>query len=65
MTIRRRQPGDRRWGFPVEYPLVDSCGFYVPVDRRRNVERRKAVTTLEEVEILLDQLYGNPPRNTP
>ena len=56
MTIRRRQPGDRRWGFPVEFPLVDIGGFPVPVDRRRLVERRKAVTTLEEVEILLSQL---------
>jgi hypothetical protein len=64
MTIRRRQPGDRRWGFPVEYPLVDSSGFYVPVDRRRIADRRKAATTLEEVETLLYQLSGQNPGNS-
>ena len=54
--ITRRQPGDRRWGFPAEFPLEDSAGFLVPVDRRRLTNRRKADVTLEEVEILLSQL---------
>lgn len=54
--ITRRQPGDRRWGFPAEFPLVDSQGFLVPVDRRRLANRRKVKSTLEEVEALLSQL---------
>jgi len=54
--IRRRQPGDRRWGLPAEFPLVDSGGLLVPVDRRRLQNRRKAKVTLEEVKILLSQL---------
>ena len=56
MVITRRQPGDRRWGWPAEFPLVDSAGLLVPVDRRRFQNRRKATTKLEEVEILLSQL---------
>jgi hypothetical protein len=44
MIITRRQPGDRRWGFPAEFPLVDSEGFLVPVDRRQFPNRRKADT---------------------
>ena len=56
MVITRRQPGDRRWGWPAEFPLVDSAGLFVPVDRRRLQNRRKATTTLDEVETLLSQL---------
>ena len=56
MMIKKRQPGDRRWGLPVEFPLLDSNGLTVPVDRRRIAERRSAITTLEEVHRLLSQL---------
>ena len=56
MTITRRQAGDRRWGLPAEFPLEDSAGLLVPVDRRRLQNRRKATTKLEEVETLLSQL---------
>jgi len=59
MTITRRQPGDRRWGLPAEFPLEDSAGFLVPVDRRQHPNRRKAIVTLEELEILLSQLPVN------
>ena len=59
MIITRRQPGDRRWGFPAEFPLEDSEGFLVPVDRRRLPSRRKANTSL--VEVLLSRL---PEKNT-
>ena len=53
--IIRREPGDRRWGLPPEFPLEDSEGLLVPVDRRRRPSRRKAGVTLEDVEILLSQ----------
>ena len=61
MTITRRQPGDRRWGLPAEFPLEDCAGFLVPVDRRQCPNRRKAAVTLEELEILLSQ---QPVNNT-
>jgi len=59
MIVTRRQPGDRRWGLPAEFPLVDSTGFPVPADRRRLPNRRKANTSLEDMEILLSQLPAN------
>jgi len=40
MLTPRRQPGDRRW-FPAEFPLTDSWGLFVPVDRRRLPNRRR------------------------
>ena len=40
MILARRQPGDRRW-FPAEFPLTDSEGYLVPVDRRRLPNRRR------------------------
>jgi len=46
MLITRRQPGDRRWGFPAEFPLVDSEGLHVPIERRRLPNRRKANASL-------------------
>jgi hypothetical protein len=41
---------------PAEFPLEDSEGFIVPVDRGRLPNRRKASVTLEEVTVLLSQL---------
>ena len=46
MIITRRQLGDRRWGWPVEFPLLDSAELLVLVDRRRLPNRRKANATL-------------------
>jgi len=62
MTIKRRQPGDRRWGLPVEFPLLDSSGFNVSADRRRITDRRRAIATLEEVQRLLSQKPGKTRR---
>jgi hypothetical protein len=56
MLLKKRQPGDRRWGLPAEFPLLDSNGFVVPADRRRIAERRKVIATLEDVQQLLSQL---------
>jgi len=53
MIITRRQPGDRRWGWPAEFPLVDSEELLIPVDRRQPPNRRKAKTSL--MEALLSQ----------
>jgi hypothetical protein len=56
MTITRRQAGDRRWGLPAEFPLEDSAGLLVPVDRRRLQTRRRNNVTMEQLRILLSGL---------
>jgi hypothetical protein len=53
MLKTRRQPGDRRWGLHVDYPLQDSSGFLVLANRRKLRERRRADTTMEELAALL------------
>ena len=40
MMTTRRKPGDRRW-FPAEFPMTDSKGILVAVDRRRLLNRRR------------------------
>jgi hypothetical protein len=40
MMTTRRKPGDRRW-FPAEFPLTDSWGVFVAVDRRQLPNRRR------------------------
>jgi hypothetical protein len=59
MILTRRQPGDRRWGLPAEFPLVEGTGILVPADRRRPPNRRKANTSPEDMDILLSQLPAN------
>ena len=56
MGIIKRQLGDRRMGFPLGLPLVDSDDVFVSRDRRIRQERRVADFTLEEIEVLLSQL---------
>ena len=55
MGLIKRQPGDRRWGLVVEFPMTDCGGVYVMRDRRSGVDRRKAKATLEDLLILLSQ----------
>lgn len=55
MPGTRRQPGDRRWGLNVEYPLRDSGGFIVLADRRKPRDRRKADATMAEWAALLEK----------
>jgi hypothetical protein len=56
MGLVKRQSGDRRWGMPVEYPLTDCDGMRVAQDRRNGVDRRKSITTLEDIMALISQL---------
>jgi hypothetical protein len=53
MLKTRRQPGNRRWGLDVEFPLRDSGGFMVVTDRRRMPDRRRTDPTMEEMAALL------------
>jgi hypothetical protein len=55
MLTTRRQPGDRRWGLSVEYPLRDSGGFVVLADRRRMLDRRRSNASMEEFAALLSK----------
>jgi hypothetical protein len=41
---------------PVEYPLTDCDGMRVAQDRRNGVDRRKSITTLEDIMALISQL---------
>lgn len=61
MGFIRRQPGDRRMGLALGFPLVDSDDVLVSADRRIRQERRKADLTLEEIELLVSQLLRRGP----
>lgn len=64
MTVMKRQPGDRRWGLPVHFPLTDSEGMAVPHERRSGRDRRKTMATLEDLLILFSELPSiDPKRN--
>lgn len=63
MGLTQRQPGDRRWGLPVDYPLRDSNGMHVAHDRRSGVDRRKAQADLEDLLILFSQLPSVDPES--
>lgn len=61
MGLIKRQPGERRWGLPVEYPLADSNGTYVVTDRRSGSDRRQSPADLEDLLILFSQLPSIDP----
>ena len=63
MGLIKRQPGDRRWGLVVEFPMTDCNGVYVMRDRRSGVDRRKAKATLEDLLILFSQAPSIDPDN--
>ena len=61
MAPRKRQPGERRWGMPVDFPLTDQEGRHIRGDRRSGVDRRKAAASLEELLIMLSRLASDDP----
>lgn len=62
MTVIKRQPGDRRWGLPVQFPLTDSEGMPVPQERRSGTDRRKTMAALEDLLILFSELPSIDPQ---
>lgn len=56
MGLIKRQPGERRWGLPVDYPVTDSGGIHVATDRRSGVDRRQSPADLDDLLILFSQL---------
>jgi hypothetical protein len=61
MGLIKRQPGERRWGMPTEFPLTDSGGVHVMLDRRGGIDRRKSSADLEDLLILFSQLPSVDP----
>jgi hypothetical protein len=61
MGLVKRQPGERRWGMLVEFPLRDSNGMHVVHDRRCDNDRRKSPASLEDLLILFSQLPSEDP----
>jgi hypothetical protein len=55
MLKTRRQPGDRRWGLHVDFPLQDSSGYLVLANRRKLGDRRRTDATMEELATLLSK----------
>lgn len=62
MTITKRQPGERRWGLPVNFPFTDSAGTQVEYERRNGSDRRKATAPLEDLLILFSELPSIDPQ---
>ena len=61
MGLVKRQPGDRRWGMTVEFPLTDQCGNCVIHDRRSGHQRRRSVATVEDLLIIFSQIPSIDP----
>jgi hypothetical protein len=56
MKIIERQKGNRRWGLPYEFPLVDSQGILVMCDRRKLTDRRNTHVDLDNLMAILSRL---------
>jgi hypothetical protein len=60
---KRRSKGQRRWGILAEFPLIDSNGITVVIDRRRMADRRLDNIPLAERLLLFSQMLPpNPDR---
>ena len=59
MTYIVRQKGSRRFGLPVEFPLMDSQGVFVIKDRRQITDRRKVKDYLDELEVMISEIADN------
>jgi len=64
MGIVKRQPGERRWEMPAEFPLAGHNGVRVAHDRRNGSDRRKSSASMEDLWVLFSQLPSeNPGQN--
>ena len=61
MGLVKRQPGDRRWGMAVEFPLTDHRGSQVIYDRRSGHQRRRSIATAEDLMIIFSQIPSIDP----
>jgi hypothetical protein len=51
-----RQKGERRWNQGVKFPLNDSEGVLVILDRRRQPDRRKARCGPDDLMVVLSKM---------
>jgi hypothetical protein len=59
VTLIVRQRGSRRYDSPYEFPLTDSQGVDVILDRRRLPDRRKAKYGLDDLKTILSKIYSD------
>ena len=57
----KREPGERRWGMPAEFPLTGGSDVHVMLDRRSGVDRRVSPADLDDLLILFSQLPSIEP----
>ena len=50
MRMNARQPGSRRLGLPMEFPLIDVSGVFVLQERRRLTDRRQDLNEATDME---------------
>ena len=60
----KRSKGQRRWGIRADFPLVDSGGITVVIDRRRLRDRRLDNIPLAERLMLFSQMPPPDPDRT-
>jgi hypothetical protein len=61
---KRRSKGQRRWGITGEFPLIDSNGITVAINRRRMPDRRLENIPLAERLMLFSQMLPPDPGHT-
>jgi len=59
--LERRSRGERRWGMEVLFPLVDSKGITVIIERRRVSDRRLDNIALAERMMLFSEMLPLDP----
>jgi hypothetical protein len=59
--LERRSRGERRWGLEVLFPLVDSKGITVIIERRRVSDRRLDNIALAERMMLFSEMLPLDP----
>ncbi len=57
----KRSKGQRRWGIAAEFPLTDTSGITVVIDRRRMRDRRLDNIPLAERLMLFSQMIPLSP----
>ncbi|MDH3525910.1 MAG: hypothetical protein OEN52_04800 [Gammaproteobacteria bacterium] len=57
----KRSKGQRRWGIAAEFPIIDSNGIAVVIDRRRIRDRRLDNIPMAERLMLFAQMLPPHP----
>ena len=59
MRLIVRQQGSRRMGLLVDFPLTDSEGALVVDDRRQITDRRKPVSDINDLKVILSKMVSD------